>query len=414
MPYVAKDDIIMSIDNELNFIQGSGQSYKIDLYKDFIGNSLNLNQPTSIHVAIFVGNEKVVQYSNPSTPGVSDNLIVNQDDSQIEFAITAYQSTYLPDGDLFAQLSIIYENYYPQPKTYVFPMFKLGSVIDNPDIGNGGGDTGGGDTGGGDTGGGDSVLFSSIYGEYMIQHIDGDEPTSTGAASVDNNDPYLASSIIFRNLDLNGIRLTALENFLTKRISSDEINGVLTIYDTEPTNMYAIYKIDSWERLDLNPGSGDQEDADGIKIYISAEAVSSGPGVTQSLWQIGQKVTFSLDAHGITGDEILPDGILTYVDKNINPIATTGNEAGTTVRLSYSPYQDSYVTVEINGLSVEIGDGVKDKAAYFSGDAGVTSTRIEEIRANDELYWNGEIAGYDLEAGDEVNLIYEAKSDDLR
>ena len=82
--------------------------------------------------------------------------------------------------------------------------------------------------------------------------------------------------------------------------------------------------------------------------------------------------------------------------------------------MSYSPYQDSYVMVEVNGLSVEVGDGTKDKDAYFSGNNGLVASSIEEIRQGDQLFWNGEIAGYELEIGDEINLIYEAKSDDLR
>ena len=178
--------------------------------------------------------------------------------------------------------------------------------------------------------------------------------------------------------------------------------------------MYSIYKIEGWQRVDLTPGNGDYDDSDGIKIQVSLEASSTGPGVTQTIWQVGQKITYELDAHGITGQELLPNGILTYVDKNVNPEATSGDEAPTGITMSYSPYQDSYVTVEVNGISVEVGDGLKDKDAYFSGDNGVTATTIEEIRLGDELFWNGNIAGFDLETGDEINLIYEAKAEDLR
>jgi hypothetical protein len=70
--------------------------------------------------------------------------------------------------------------------------------------------------------------------------------------------------------------------------------------------------------------------------------------------------------------------------------------------------------VEVNGISVEVGDGTTDKATYFSGNNGLTATAIEEIRSGDQLIWNGNIAGYDLEIDDEINLIYEARADDLR
>lgn len=411
MPYVAKDDLILFIENEENFLQGNPQAYIISLYKDYLDNGLDMDQPTSIHVALFVDDNRVIQYSNPSTPGVSGNLLLDVDNSTASWTIDLMQSTYLPDGDLFAEVSVVYENFYPQPKTYVFPRLKLGQVIDNPNIDNGGDNGNGGNNG---NGGETPAIVVTHNGTFTVEATNGTEPTAPGMVTLDSETPGDVTEILFRNLDSNQIRLTSLENFLSKRITNDEINGVITIIDTDPTNMYSIYKIEGWQRVDLTPGNGDYDDSDGIKIQVSLEASSTGPGVTQTIWQVGQKITYELDAHGITGQELLPNGILTYVDKNVNPEATSGDSAPTGITMSYSPYQDSYVTVEVNGISVEIGDGLKDKDAYFSGDNGVTATTIEEIRLGDELFWNGNIAGFDLETGDEINLIYEAKAEDLR
>ena len=77
MAYVAKDDIIAFIDGESNFIQGNSQTYEIILYKDYIGSILNLNQPTSFNVAIFVEDKKALQFSRPSISGVSVDLDVD-------------------------------------------------------------------------------------------------------------------------------------------------------------------------------------------------------------------------------------------------------------------------------------------------------------------------------------------------
>ena len=417
MPYIAKDDLILFIENELNFLQGNPQSYTIALYKDYLDNGLDLDQPTSIHVALFVNDVRVIQYSNPSTPGVSGDLNLDVNTSTATWTIDLMQSTYLPDGDLFAEVSVVYENFYPQPKTYIFPRLKLGQVIDNPNIDNGGDGGNGGDNGNGGDGGNGGETPTTVVthnGTFTIESTLGTEPTAPGMVTLDSEIPGEVTEILFRNLDTNQTRLTSLENFLSKRITNEEINGVITVIDTDPTNMYSIYKIEGWQRVDLTPGNGDYDDSDGIKIQVSLEASSTGPGVTQTIWQVGQKITYELDAHGITGQELLPNGILTYVDKNVNPEATSGDEAPTGITMSYSPYQDSYVMVEINGLSVEVGDGLKDKDAYFSGDNGVTATTIEEIRFGDELFWNGNIAGFDLETGDEINLIYEAKAEDLR
>ena len=412
MAYVAKDDIIAFIEGESNFIQGNSQTYEIILYKDFIGSILNLNQPTSFNVAIFVEDRKVLQFSRPSVSGVSVDLDVDltNDTGKISFEINESNSTHLTPGKIFAQVSVYYENYYPQPKNYVFPRMLLGEVINNPNIDN---------QNPPDNNTGETIIEKvSTNGEFLIEYVDGSNPSDNGLVSLDSSDPLGVSSIIFRNLDKNGIRLASLENFLIQRIDGDKINGVITISDLGDSNLYAIYKIQTWERLDLTVGGGDSENSDGIKITVSPEMVSSGPGVTESVWKSGQLITYSADAHGITNASVIlpdvPDGILTYVDKNINPIASNGNSSATGVFMTYSPYQDSYVMVEVNGLSVEVGDGNKNSPAYFSGNNGLVASSIEEIRHGDQLFWNGEIAGYELEVGDEINLIYEAKSDDLR
>jgi hypothetical protein len=421
MAYVAKDDLIVSIDGEFNFIQGTPQQYEITIFKDFIGNELNLSEPTSFHVGIYSGDDKAIQYSSPRTFGVSDilNIDLENNTGKIDFTIDDSQSVYIPSGDLYAEVSIIFENYYPQPKTYVFPKIKIGEAINDPNnpIGNpGGGDGGDNGDGGGDNSGGGSGNAATIYknGTFTIESVQGDNPTSAGYVTVNSSTPGLVDSFIFTNLNNDGIRLVALENFLTKRISNEDINGIMTVIDTEPTNMYAIYKIDSWERIDITPGNGNTEDSDGIKVNVFLEARSSGPGVSKQTWEVGQKITFDLDAHGITENQILPTGILTYVDKNINPLQTSGNYQPTGITISYSPFQDSYVNIEVNGVSVELGDGLRDTSSYFSGDSGLTPARIEELRAGDELYWNGSFAGFDLEVGDEIKLIYEAKAEDLR
>jgi len=177
--------------------------------------------------------------------------------------------------------------------------------------------------------------------------------------------------------------------------------------------MYAIYKILDWNRLDLTVGNGDTDDSDGILINVSLETKSSGPGVTKTLWEVGQNITYDLDAYGVTSTSVAPEGILTYQDKNVNPSATAGDNQRTGITLTYSPYYDSYVIVEINGISVEVGNGTKIAPAFFSGNSGLSAASIDSLRAGDELIWNGTIAGFDLEPGDEVNLIYEASAGDI-
>jgi len=401
MAYVAKDDIIIQVDVEKDFIQGTSQSYEITAYKDFIGNILNLNEPTSFHVSLFVNGNKVVQYSNPRTLGVSDILNIDKAGKTglIQFDIDTAQSVYIKPGDIYAEVVIIYENYYPKPKTYVFPKIKIGEAINNPDVNIGDRDSG-------------VIESNGHHGVFTISKINGSNPVSSGQIAMDSKYPNLVNSIIFKNLDINNVRLASLENFLIKRISKG-VDGVITIKDKALTNMYVIYKIESWSRLDITAGGGDSEDSDGIQINVSLEAQSTGPGVNKESWSIGQKVTFELDAHGIDSSSILDNGILTYFDKSINPNQTNGNYEQSGITISYTPYNDSYINIEVNGVSVELGDGNRDKDSYFSRDFGMTALLIIDITAGDQLYWNGTQSGFDLVIDDEISLIYEARSLDL-
>ena len=404
MPYVSNADIIAYIDSEINFIQGNSQTYEIFLFKDFLNNPLNLNQPTAIRVAIWNDTEQLLKYTAPFSSGTSGelNLDLAGSTGKIDFTITAEQGNFVTPGNLYAEVTIIYENYYPQPKTYTFDKFKIGQAIQGEVVDP-------------STEPSASTVSNNVQPVFTLEHVDGDSPSAAGRMSINSAIPIDADKIVFKNLDKNLVRLTNLENFLVRRIGADEINGVITLYDTSDSNLYAIYKIVSWRRLDLVTGNGDDDNSDGIELTVTLEEISTGPGVTKSLWEVGMELSYDLDAHGITGSSVLPDGILTYVDKGLHPsVSTSGNGSQTGVNITYSPYYDSYVTVEVNGISVELGDGTKDKDVYFSSNTGSTAVRIEEIRAGDELIWNGEVTGYELTPEDDINLIYEADADQLR
>lgn len=416
MPYVSNADIITYIDSEINFVQGNSQKYEIFLFKDFLDNPLNLNQPTHIMVSLWNINEKLLQYNYPFTSGTSGelNLDLTGNTGKIDFTITAEQSRYVTSGNLFAEVTIIYENYYPQSKTYVFDKFNIGEAIADET------QTGGTPTSPTDN---DNTTGSQVNQNrpvFTLEHIDLDFPSAPGKMSLNSTYPTTVSKILFKNLDKNLVRLTSLENFLSKRITDDEINGSIMLFDNSDSNLYAIYKITRWDRIDLVPSNGDADNSDGIELTVEFEDQSSGPGVTKSIWEVGMDLSYKLDAHGGGGIIVQGggssgvDGILTYVDKGLHPTQTTsGDNFPTGINITYNPYYDSYVTVEINGLSVELGNGTKDKDVYFSANDGLSAVEIKEIRSGDQLIWNGLVTGYDLTTDDEVNLIYETVISEL-
>ena len=101
-------------------------------------------------------------------------------------------------------------------------------------------------------------------------------------------------------------------------------------------------------------------------------------------------------------------GVATREEGASNVTIADGDSTG--LAISNTPFLGGDVIVTVNGLNVDIGDGVKDQPCYFSGDGGVTAKNIVNIQAGDTLHWMGSIAGYELEIDDEIDIKYDKSS----
>lgn len=119
----------------------------------------------------------------------------------------------------------------------------------------------------------------------------------------------------------------------------------------------------------------------------------------------------------VTSKVLMPDGAGGVVwgsglenepaEENLPALDTSGNyQLASNTGIGNSPVADSYVCVFINGSFVKLGDGVRTKACYFSADGGITARDLSSIVAGDKLYWNGEIAEYDLATDDSIEIYY--------
>jgi hypothetical protein len=95
------------------------------------------------------------------------------------------------------------------------------------------------------------------------------------------------------------------------------------------------------------------------------------------------------------------------ITQSILALPTTGNYQSTGLVMQYTPYRDGSVNVLINGISVTEGDGNRNGEVYFSNDGGLTAKSISNIEAGDEIYWNGNIAGFDLTNTDTIDVEYQ-------
>jgi hypothetical protein len=99
--------------------------------------------------------------------------------------------------------------------------------------------------------------------------------------------------------------------------------------------------------------------------------------------------------------------IPTSRDRNLTPAVTVGDNQSTSISIYFTPADKSYVSVYVNGISANVGDGYLGGDCYFSDDAGVTAKEFIDIASGDVLYWNGIVAGFDLDGSDIIDLDYE-------
>lgn len=106
-------------------------------------------------------------------------------------------------------------------------------------------------------------------------------------------------------------------------------------------------------------------------------------------------------------------GVAFSGDKNKTSKITNGNSSSTGITISYTPFADSDVSVRVNGIEVNVGNGIKGEDCYFSADGGASAKLIANIEAGDELYWNGLIAEFELDGADDIDISYQANRIDL-
>lgn len=152
--------------------------------------------------------------------------------------------------------------------------------------------------------------------------------------------------------------------------------------------------------------------ADGGDILLTGQGtfvnsngiVSSSVGTPALLLLIEDEVSASAtQSQPVRQTEGIPyDG-----DQDLVPGTTSSDGDSSGLTISKTPHGDGMVVVLVNGLGVGVGDGTKAAGCYFSGDLGVTARAMADIVAGDGLYWNGSIAGYELDSGDSIDLNYE-------
>jgi len=140
-----------------------------------------------------------------------------------------------------------------------------------------------------------------------------------------------------------------------------------------------------------------------VPIFLGA-----GTGLTSS----GQ--TVSLNLTGIVGTGLTQNGsqisVINYSPFYQSSVSTltSGDYSSTGITLSNTPSQYSRVQLFVNGQLQKLGNGTFSNVdCYFSNDGGLSALSFTGLNFGDSLYWNGVSAGFELDATDEIDIIYE-------
>lgn len=142
----------------------------------------------------------------------------------------------------------------------------------------------------------------------------------------------------------------------------------------------------------------------------AAIPVEEGSTLADTYWKLTTNNPISLGTTALVFANFAPATsapVPTTSNKYMTAVVTTANgDVACNTAIASTPTNDGFVLVLINADNPELGDGVKTKDCYFSGDSGVTARAFVDITTGDKLYWNGSIAGYQLAATDKVTFQY--------
>lgn len=181
---------------------------------------------------------------------------------------------------------------------------------------------------------------------------------------------------------------------------------------TPKTTQPTVLALESVEIASLGDGDVGFVQAGDVYYSLDLQSVLIEDGAAV-LWTRNSNPLFGAPA-GTPGRWVLLSTALgpgikpSALNKNMVALVTAvDNDLATLTPIAATPF--GYVEAQINGLTVDVGNGIKiGVSGYFSGDGGVTARAFGSIVAGDTFRWNGSVAGFQLAASDRINFLYEA------
>lgn len=194
--------------------------------------------------------------------------------------------------------------------------------------------------------------------------------------------------------------------------SADKL-GRLVVESVEDANTFVAVQLGNIEvsTWDLTPGSFyvvDESGSGSFEEFVDENSPSfaySNPIMQAITATTAQVLPWRPSLGGI----VIEQGI-EHTQADLVPNQTNGAGSSTGISLEFTPFGGNEVQVYINGVAVTETYGDKTGDVYFSNDGGTTSATQSQLVAGSVLYWNSNNAGFEIGAGDSIDLVYERSS----
>jgi len=132
---------------------------------------------------------------------------------------------------------------------------------------------------------------------------------------------------------------------------------------------------------------------------------------THAIPAVAQIIGVASSTTGLVVNPVTPlGGVLSPLNRDMQAATTvTDNSVACVTPMLATPPPHAWLQVQINGIAVRIGNGTRAAVpCYFSGDGGLTARATGGITVGDLLYWNGSVAGFQLDAAtDRIDFLFE-------
>jgi hypothetical protein len=142
-----------------------------------------------------------------------------------------------------------------------------------------------------------------------------------------------------------------------------------------------------------------------VQLLSEADMVDYDPAAPLSWPVVPTQVAKALDllaALFVPSTPVLNNG-----NVEMTALATVADGTPATATVVSQPSAGAgRISAFVNGIMYSVGDGVKTKPFYISGDGGTTARAFSAVVGGDAIYFNGSVAGFQLAVTDVITLSY--------